>query len=77
MQTAAPIRRRLTALVLLICLLLTVLLPRASAASLQNLYGIQVLSFDSGQILSIGNQAPGQQGKFVAHLFSHHQQEYK
>ena len=60
MQTAAPIRRRLTALVLLVCLLLTALLPRASAASLQNLYGIQVLSFDSGQILSIGNQAPGQ-----------------
>ena len=60
MQTAAPIRRRLTALFLLVCLLLTALLPRASPTSLQNLYGIQVLSFDSGQILSIGNQAPGQ-----------------
>lgn len=59
MQTAAPLRRSLAALFLVLALLL-VALPRASAAGLQNLSGIQLLSFDANQILSIGNQAPGQ-----------------
>lgn len=58
MQSAAPVRRILTALFLAVTLLFS--LPRASAASLENLFGIQLLSFDKGQILSIGNQAPGQ-----------------
>ena len=59
MQTAAPLRRSLAALFLVLALLLAAL-PRASAAGLQNLSGIQLLSFDANQILSIGNQAPGQ-----------------
>lgn len=59
MHTAAPVRRSIAALFLVFSLFLTAL-PRASAASLENLYGIQVLSFDTSQILSIGNQAPGQ-----------------
>ena len=58
MHTAARLRRALPALLLTLVLLLSAL-PRASAASLENLYGIQLLSFDQGQILSIGNQAPG------------------
>ena len=59
MQTAAPLRRSLAALFLALALVLTAL-PRAWAAGLQNSYGIQMLSFDPAQILSIGNQAPGQ-----------------
>src|SRR5699024_2281752 len=35
-------------------------LPRASAAGLTNCCGIQMLDLDRAQILSIGNQAPGQ-----------------
>ena len=58
MHTAARLRRALPALLLTLVLLLSAL-PRASAASLENLYSIQLLSFDQGQILSIGNQAPG------------------
>ena len=58
MHTAARLRRALPALLLVLVLLLSAL-PRASAAGLENLYGIQLLSFDQGQILSIGNQAPG------------------
>ena len=40
--------------------LLSFALPRARAASLENRHGIQMLAFDEDQILSIGNQAPGQ-----------------
>ena len=58
MHTAVRLRRALPALLLTLILLLSAL-PRASAASLENLCGIQLLSFDQGQILSIGNQAPG------------------
>lgn len=58
MHTAARLRRALPALLLVLVLLLSAL-PRAAAASLENLCGIQLLSFDQGQILSIGNQAPG------------------
>ena len=58
MHTAARLRRALPALLLVLVLLLSAL-PRASAAGLENLCGIQLLSFDQGQILSIGNQAPG------------------
>ena len=59
MHSAAPVRRSLAALFLVLSLCLTCL-PRAFGASLENWYGIQVLSFDTSQILSIGNQAPGQ-----------------
>ena len=58
MHTAARLRRALPALLLILVLLLSAL-PRAAAAGLENLCGIQLLSFDQGQILSIGNQAPG------------------
>src|SRR5699024_2780531 len=57
MHTAA--RRILPALLLLLALLVSAL-PRALAAGLENCYGIQMLDFDEDQILSIGNQAPGQ-----------------
>ena len=57
MHTAA--RRILPALLLLLALLVSAL-PRALAAGLENRYGIQMLDFDEDQILSIGNQAPGQ-----------------
>ena len=59
MHTAARVRRILPAL-LLVWTLLFSLLPRASAASLTNCCGIQMLDLDRAQILSIGNQAPGQ-----------------
>lgn len=59
MHTAARARRILPALFLLWALLLS-LLPRACAAGLVNRSGIQMLDFDEAQILSIGNQAPGQ-----------------
>ena len=52
-------RRILPALLLLLALLVSAL-PRALAAGLENRYGIQMLDFDEDQILSIGNQAPGQ-----------------
>ena len=51
--------RQLTAAVLALCLLLFPGLPRAHAASLQDTYGISLLSFDKNQILSIGNQTSG------------------
>ena len=59
MHIAARARRALPALLLALALLVCAL-PRASAAAgLENRYGIQLLPFDEGQILSIGNQAPG------------------
>ena len=51
MHTAARVRRILPAL-LLVWTLLFSLLPRASAASLTNCCGIQMLDLDRAQILS-------------------------
>ena len=59
MELSRRVRRILPALCLALALLLAPP-PRASAAGLENLHGIQLLSFDRAQILSIGNQAPGQ-----------------
>ena len=59
MHTAARVRRILPAL-LLVWTVLFSLLPRASADGLTNCCGIQMLDLDRAQILSIGNQAPGQ-----------------
>ena len=58
MHIAARARRALPALLLALALLVCAL-PRASAAGLENRYGIQLLPFDEEQILSLGNQAPG------------------
>lgn len=49
--------RLLAAALLLVLLCLAA--PRASAAQLQNVHGIEMLSFDRQQILSIGNQTSG------------------
>lgn len=57
MKIAARLRRALPALLLLFTLLLAAP-PRANAADLADLHGIRLLSFDPGQILSIGNQTP-------------------
>ena len=46
------------AALLLLCLLCAAL-PHASAAQLEEVHGISVLSFDKAQILSIGNQTAG------------------
>ncbi len=54
MHTAAKARRILPALFLV--LLLFSAAPRAAAATLENRHDIQMLSFNDGQILSIGNQ---------------------
>ena len=59
MHPSARLRRILPALLALLALL-SFALPRARAASLENRHGIQMLAFDEDQILSIGNQAPGQ-----------------
>lgn len=50
---------RLAAAVLALWMLCVAAVPRAHAAQLQNTYGISLLSFDSSQILSIGNQSSG------------------
>ena len=50
---------RLAAAFLALCLLLAAVLPRADAAVLQEKHGIDLLNFESGQILSIGNQTSG------------------
>ena len=54
-----PAAQRLAATVLALVLLCAAALPRAHAASLQDKHGIQLLSFDTAQILSIGNQTSG------------------
>ena len=51
--------QRLAAAVLALVLVLALAAPRAHAASLQKTHGIELLSFDSRQILSIGNQTSG------------------
>ena len=51
--------QRLAAAVLALVCLLALAVPRAHAASLQETHGIELLSFDSRQILSIGNQTSG------------------
>ena len=51
--------QRLAAAVLALVLVLALAVPRAHAASLQKTHGIELLSFDSRQILSIGNQTSG------------------
>ena len=48
--------QRLAAAVLALCLVLALAIPHAHAASLQETHGIRMLSFDTGHILSIGNQ---------------------
>lgn len=50
---------RMTAAVLALLLLFVLGAPRGSAAQLENVSGISLLSFDSSQILSIGNQTSG------------------
>ncbi len=51
--------QRLAAAVLALCLLLCAFVPRVHAATLQDKNGIHLLSFDTGHILSIGNQTAG------------------
>ena len=51
--------QRLAAFFLALCLLLAPTLPRAHAAALQETHGIDLLSFENSQILSIGNQTSG------------------
>ncbi len=58
-------RRALAAFTALLCAVLIFLSPAPAAdaaqgSALRDWYGIQVLSFDTDQILSIGNQASGQ-----------------
>lgn len=50
---------RFAAAALLLLCLLCAALPHASAAQLEEVHGISVLSFDKAQILSIGNQTAG------------------
>ena len=59
-MSIAPRLRRFLSAALLALALLCAPAPRADAAGLENLFGIQLLSFEPGQILSVGNQAPGQ-----------------
>ena len=56
-----PARRaqRLAAAVLALCLLLALAMPHAHAAGLKETNGIDLLSFNASQILSIGNQTSG------------------
>lgn len=62
MQILLPRRaaRVLALAALCLALLAAVPLPRAKAAELTDVHGLSLLSFDTAQILSIGNQASGQ-----------------
>lgn len=51
--------RRLAAAVLALWMLLALIVPRAHAAALEDQNGIRLLSFDTSQMLSIGNQTSG------------------
>ena len=52
----APVRVFIAAVLLCLSFLAA---PKAAAAQLQNVNGITLLSFDSQQIVSIGNQTSG------------------
>ena len=56
-----PVRaaQRLAAAVLALAFLFALAAPRANAAALEEKNGIRLLSFDTSQILSIGNQTSG------------------
>ena len=51
--------QRLAAALVALCLLLAMAIPHAHAAALQETNGIDLLSFNASQILSIGNQTSG------------------
>ena len=65
----APVRVFMAAVLLCLSFLTA---PKAAAAQLQNVNGITLLSFDSQQIVSIGNQTSGRCSWYALRYAPHH-----